>query len=595
MVGNGGCFCRKICYNPVILFEGEPDLKLSRLVFPTGGASRGTLRAHRAYLAVLLTLLGVGIGFLGLWLTACADAALPQAELYRSYLDHPLLLALNLFPPLLLAWLGYFLSGRCWCGVLLSGLFGVGLPLINYYKVMLRGDKRRRVRALGAAACVLLGVGAYLGAYTDEAVYGRTANDSLINIWSDNEVYLSRGFALSFLHSVPELFPENPEGYDARAAQTLLESFPDEDIPEGEKVAVMGVMLEAFCDLTDFDALAGFDTVQEVYAPWHALEEQSLSGRLLTNIFAGGTVDTEWGFLTGASEHDEYRGAVGSYVRYFTAQGYAAHYAHPGYSWFYDRERVNDYLGFDRSVFTENGFGELVDPYVAMWHSDQQLADYLLADLDAADGSPLFSFAVSYQNHGPYAETESTVPYVSPEASGWSRESCNILNNYLFGVNETVREYVRLTQELDARDTPVVLVLFGDHKPWMGNGGSVYEEMGIDFDTSTLAGFRNYYATPYLIWANRAAKEVLGADFTGDGGDFSPCFLMTRLFDACGWAGPGYMQLSRAMRDISPLLHTNGFFLRDGVLTSVLSDTDRSFYRSWLAVQYYREHVAAYS
>ena len=306
-------------------------------------------------------------------------------------------------------------------------------------------------------------------------------------------------------------------------------------------------------------------------------------------------MDTEWGFLTGASEHDEYRGATGSYVRYFTAQGYAAHYAHPGYSWFYDRERVNDYLGFDRSVFTENGFGELVDPYVAMWHSDQQLADYLLADLDTADGSPLFSFAVSYQNHGPYAETESTVPYVSPEASGWSQESCNMLSNYLFGVNETVREYVRLTQELDARDTPVVLVLFGDHKPWMGNGGSVYEEMGIDFDTSTLAGFRNYYATPYLIWANRAAKEVLGEDFTGDGGDFSPCFLMTRLFDACGWAGPGYMQLSRAMRDISPLLHTNGLFLHDGVLTSVLSDTDHSFYRSWLAVQYYREHVAAYS
>ena len=73
-------------------------MKLSRLIFPPDGASRGTLRAHRAYLAVLLTLLGVGIGFLGLWLTACADAALPQAELYRSYLDHPLLLALNLLP-----------------------------------------------------------------------------------------------------------------------------------------------------------------------------------------------------------------------------------------------------------------------------------------------------------------------------------------------------------------------------------------------------------------------------------------------------------------------------------------------------------------
>ena len=61
MVGNGGCFCRKICYNSVILFEGEPDLKLSRLVFPPDGASRGTLRAHRAYLAVLLTLLHLGV------------------------------------------------------------------------------------------------------------------------------------------------------------------------------------------------------------------------------------------------------------------------------------------------------------------------------------------------------------------------------------------------------------------------------------------------------------------------------------------------------------------------------------------------------
>ena len=85
----------------------------------------------------------------------------------------------------------------------------LGAMLAFAVLLMPRGDKRRRVRALGAAACVLLGVGAYLGAYADEAVYGRTANDSLINIWSDNEVYLSRGFALSFLHSVPELFPES--------------------------------------------------------------------------------------------------------------------------------------------------------------------------------------------------------------------------------------------------------------------------------------------------------------------------------------------------------------------------------------------------
>lgn len=615
-------------------------MKLSHVLFAPDGADEKEIRAHRIYLGVLLTLLGIGAGLLGLLLTAYADAALPQRELLASYFAQPLLLTLNLLPPVLLAWLGYFLFGHCWCGAVLSLLFGAGFPLINYYKVMLRGDPmlasdvllvrtargimghytfeltkpvvftlvslaaallfsafllrrarlRRRTRLLGTAVCLLLGAALYFGAYTNERVYEKTANDALINVWSESEVYLSRGFAVSFLHSVPEMLPEKPGGYDRRAAAELLAQFPDEDIPAERRVTVMGVMLEAFSDLTDFAALGDNAAVREVYAPWHALERQSLSGDLLTNIFAGGTVDTEWGFLTGASRHDEYRSATDSYVRYFDAQGYATHYAHPGYGWFYNRENVNDYLGFQKSIFTENGFGELVNPVAAAWHSDKQLVDYLLADLDAAEGAPLFSFAVSYQNHGPYSETESYRTYVSAERDGWSETSCNVLNSYLYGVQETIGEYVRLTQELEKRDAPVVLVLFGDHKPWLGNGASVYAELGVDLDVSELAGFRNYYSTPYLIWANSAAKRVLGSDLTGDGGDFSPCFLMTRLFDACGWQGPGFLQLSRAMRDVTPLVHRQGLFLRGGVLTSVLDDTSDSFYLDWLGAQYYREH-----
>lgn len=616
-------------------------MKLSHIIFPTAEASRKEHRAHYIYLGVLLTLISLGIGLLGLVLTACADISLPNLELLKSYFTRPLLLTLNLLPPVLLAWLGYFLFGRCWCGVLVSALFGAGLPLVNYYKVMLRGDPmlasdillfrtakgimrhytfdltdpvlftlaalaaallfsgfllRRgglpaRTRVLGAAVCLFLAVGLYFGAYTNETIYSKTANNSLINVWSDNEVFLSRGFAVSFLHSVPEMFPEKPEGYNKREAEALLAQLPDADISDDRKVTVMGVMLEAFCDLTDLDALSGLSAVQEVYAPWHALEEQSLSGDLLTNIFAGGTVDTEWGFLTGESRHDKYRSAVGSYVRYFDAQGYATHYAHPGYGWFYNRENVNEYLGFQQSIFTENGFGELVDPVTAAWHSDRQLVDYLLRDLDAAGGAPLFSFAVSYQNHGPYGADSAPYTYVSARQTGLSEESCNIINNYLNGVKETIGEYVRLTQELERRDTPVVLVLFGDHKPWMGNGGSVYAELGVDFDVSTLTGFRNYYSTPYLIWANSAAKRTLGADFIGDGGEFSPCFLMARLFDECAWDGPGFMQLSRTMREISPLVHERELFLQDGVLTSILNDTDRSLYLSFLGAQYYREHV----
>ena len=69
-----------------------------------------------------------------------------------------------------------------------------------------------------------------------------------------------------------------------------------------------------------------------------------MSGNLLTNIFAGGTVDTEWGFLTGYSQHQDFTKATDSYVWYFDRQGYQTRGGHPGFGWFYDRENVNQYL-----------------------------------------------------------------------------------------------------------------------------------------------------------------------------------------------------------------------------------------------------------
>ncbi len=352
-------------------------------------------------------------------------------------------------------------------------------------------------------------------------------------------------------------------------------------------------MLEAFCDLTDYPQLAALDGVAAVYEPLHELESRSVSGDLLTNIFAGGTVDTEWGFLTGYSHHEEFTRSTDSYVRYFKAQGYDAVYRHPGHGWFYNRDNINHWLGFDESVFTENGFGELVDPDLAIYHSDAVLFDYLLGDLTArgADDAPLFSFSVSYQNHGPYGADLFEGAVVTPEETGWSEDACGILSHYLYNVEDTTAELRRFTEELDALEEPVVLVVFGDHKPWLGNEQAVYHELGIDFAVETEAGFRNFYSVPYLIWANRAAKETLGRDFTGEGGDLSPCLLMEELFDCCGWDGPAFLQLARDMRAISPLLHWRGCFLtEDGfVFKDELPEETLAFYLHYRSVEYWRE------
>ena len=605
------------------------------------GAQSPSARAHHIWMALALTALGCCIGGLSLFFSATAYVKLNSLAILYSYLANPLILLLNLLPSVLLIWLFYFLTRRAWAGFLGSFLPTIGIALVNYFKIRLRSDpllatdlrlaaeaggivggytldftwlvwfalgcfaaglafsvllmpqgmRGWRGRSFGALSCLALMAVALAGPYTSPQVYEMTANNRFINQWSDVEVFLSKGCVYPFLYSFRDMLPTPPPGYDRAKAAGLLAQYPDSEIPQGQQVSVMGIMLEAFCDLTEFDALAGQEGVTRVYAPWHELEEQSVSGELLTNIFAGGTVDTEWAFLTGYSAHQDFRSPTDSYVWYLRDQGYQTFGSHPGHGWFYNRQNVNQYLGFEDYWFTENHYGALVEAEAAVWESDPLLARELLEQMKArmAQG-PCFSFSVTYQNHGPYADYPTEREgYITPAGSGLSEASCNILNNYLGGVSVTIQAMSDLARELEALDEPVVLVLFGDHKPWAGNGNSVYTELGASFNISTPQGFYEYYSTPYLIWANSAAKAVLNREFMGDGGDFSPCFLMQELFDQCGWEGPGFMKLSRQLREITPLVHSQNLFWQEDVLAYGLEGASQAFYEQFLCAQYFRE------
>ena len=604
----------------------------------TGAAMRW---AHRLWVFLWLTVFGLGIGLLSLYLAAYSCPGIDAQALWALYFKLPLLVVMNLLMPLLLVYLGFFLFARPWAAYLLSAVPFLTLALANYYKIQLRGDPvlasdlrllrtaggimgnysfelsapvgivaagfvtmlllsilllrrehmSRHERLAGLMLLLSLTLAGGFELYPDADIYEKTANSGLINPWSETEIYVSRGTTYPFLYSVQDMLPNAPSGYRESEASSTLASYEDQDIPEGEKITVVGIMLEAFSDMTDFPVLDEVPAIHKIYEPLHELEERSVSGRLLTNIFAGRTVDTEWGYLTGYSEHEEFRSPVNTYVRYFKSQGYDALYRHPGYSWFYNRSNVNEYLGFDESVFNDTGFGDLISISDALYHSDKVLVDYLLNDIDSrtAEDDPLFLFSVSYQNHGPYPSETYWEEYVTPEMTGWSMESCCVINNYLAGIRSTVNEMCRMTEELEKRDEPVVFVFFGDHKPWMGNGNSVYTEMGINMDVSTLDGFYNYYATPYVIYANQAARDLLGNDFAEPGGDFSPCFLMARVFDECGWEGPGFMQLQREMRAVSPLMSSNGWRMQNGQLTMELDGTAEDENERYLRAQYYIE------
>ena len=560
-------------------------------------------------------------------------------ELFYDYLDHPALVALNLLPPVVLMALLYGLSGRAWLAYALTALPVLGLAAGNAYKMFFRDDPviaadllllgeagnmagkyqlflfGKLAAALGCALVsalllALLARGRPLGRfragiagtalacaaalsplYASDQVYQDNANEEHINKWSVTQQYVSRGLLYPFLHSVKDAFPRPPEGYDQREAEGWLAQYEDAAIPEDKKVNLVGIMLEAFTDFSQFEEI---QFSQDVYAVWHALEAEGYSGALLSNIFAGGTVNTERAFLTGVADGNyDYRGEAPSYVRYLKGQGYRATGSHPSYNWFYNRQNVNAYLGFDSYRFTEDYFGPVygADPVL---NDDGFLPDLTRTVLEQLEqDAPLFSFSVTYQGHGPYGDRECW--WGEPEDfftnPGLDDASRYILSNYLGSVMATQRHLADMVDAFRASDEPIVLVVFGDHKPWLGNGNSVYHALGVTLDQDSQEGFYNYWSTPYLIWANGAAKAALGRDVRGKGPDISPCFLMNVLFEQLGWTGDAYMQAADQCRAQLPVIHSHGVRLTaGGELTAQLPPEQAELARRLLCLSYCRAH-----
>ena len=114
--------------------------------------------------------------------------------------------------------------------------------------------------------------------------------------------------------------------------------------------------------------------------------------------------------------------------------------------------------------------------------------------------------------------------------------------------------------------------------------------MGVNLDTSTEEGFYNYYCTPYLIWANDAAKSALGREIRGEGPDVSPCYLMNIIFDLCGLGkGPEYMQLMSETMEVTPVLNTQGFFVENGAVTREPSQELKNAVNKVETAQYFRK------
>ena len=592
------------------------------------GLSGGKKTAFWLWNGLVLLLAGLCLGVLSLFF---AYGDYPDV-LMKSYFQHSLIAVLNILPVVLV----YFLLGRPWLAFLITGVVVWGFSLGNYYKLRFRDDPLmfediRHIREAGSIAltanydltpdkrvwfgllCLIFGtvflwflvrgrlqwkvrlplllVGALLCVpvwklCADKSTYNsKTQNFDCINRWSSTQVYISKGFVYPFLHSATTGTIKPPAGYDQRETAALLASYEDADIPAEKKVDVILLQLEAFADFSRFDGIEGID-FEKAYDVYHEIETKSYTGNLLTNIFAGGTVNTERAVLTGFADQWNYRANTNSYGWYFQDQGYTVEGSHPSYDWFYNRQNVNGYLGIPTYYYYENRYSDLYTGGIA---TDDVLFPEIFKLYEEnrdGEGKPYFSFNVTYQGHGPY-DTQSVWREKHYTDGRYSAATTNIVDNYLGSVSDTAEQLRKLLDNFAAEERPVVVVGFGDHKPWFGDGNSAYQELGIDLDTSTEEGFYNYYGTRYFLWANDAAKKALGNDFVGEGPDVSSCFLMNLLFDLCGWQGNAWTQATTDIWKVIPAVTTVRGYVQDGRFTETLDETGQATLKTYQALEYY--------
>ncbi len=619
-------------YEKIFLFDKSPSDEWSR----------GKLTAYYLYRFFMLLCASV---CMGLMLLFFAFGEYAWSSLL-SYLKFPIILFLNTLPVVLLIFFIYGLSGRAWLSFLIGGFIPFGFSLANYYKLGFRDDPLYFVdifimreasamtteqnytlyldwRIAGGAACLIFGTVALFflmrgvakkwyrrvpcivlpviimvcmwSTYMDNGLYNSIQNFEVLNRWSGTQNYISRGFIYPFIHSIRDTQTIEPDGYDKDEVEATLGEYTDADIPDDKKISVISIMREAYVDFTDYN-IAGLDV--SGYETFHKLREESYSGDLIVNIFSGGTIDSERGFLTGNYSVRDYRSNANSYLWYLRDQGYTVEGSHPYYKWFYNRQNVNGYIGFENFRFWEEDYeilcaGKLTKG--AWMPPDDVLYDEVYNDFqkNKETGKPYFSFILNIESHGPYSTTANHEGEIYLTGD-YSDECKNAVNNYMTTIMRGDREVMELIDRLRTDPDPVVVIQYSDHLPWMGDSNIYYNELGVDLDPSTNEGFMRYKSTHYLIWANDAAKEILGHDMTGEGPTVTPNFLMNVLFERLGWEGPAFMQAMDDVMDEISAVTTVGYYVIDGELTNVMPEEKKPLYNKFIHMQHYWSYEFIY-
>lgn len=342
--------------------------------------------------------------------------------------------------------------------------------------------------------------------------------------WNQKANYTENGMVLSFIlnTNATRLAVQEPELYHKSTIKNIIyQKVPAAKVVNsGLSPNIIVVMSEAFWDPTVMD---GISFSEDPLPYFHLLQQSYTSGIMLTPVYGGGTANTEFEVLTGFSTQFLPQGTT-PYVQYVNkplealpailkSQGYKTTAIHTYHDWFYRRNSVYPYLGFDRFLSQES----FINPeYYGSYIRDTELSQKILYVMQQTP-QPDFIFAVSMQAHGPYSSNED--PHAAIRVDGDLKpETKAILENYTNIIADVDKSLELLIEGVKLIKEPTMIVFFGDHLPMLGKDMDVYREAGYIQNDYAYSDYCKKYSTPILAWDNFSTGRqdlMLSANFLG--------------------------------------------------------------------------------
>jgi phosphoglycerol transferase MdoB-like AlkP superfamily enzyme len=382
---------------------------------------------------------------------------------------------------------------------------GILAVLAIFVLLAIFGPKKRSKVDHKKAICGVLIASLIAGGGWEFGVKTNLVSSYFDNLW---DAYQDYGVPYCFISTWLRRGVSKPADYSEEAVklvfangeldeQTQYTGKPSED----KQPNIIFLQLESFIDPTEVKGLEFSQTPTPFYA---SLKETYSSGYLEVPVFGGGTANTEFESMSGMSLKyfgpGEYpyktvlkKEACETMAYNLKDLGYATHAIHNHRGAFYNRNTVFPNLGFDD--FTSLEYMNYVSKTPKNFATDDVLIGEIFGSLESTEDQKDYIYCISVQGHGDYP-TKKTIQDPLVTVSGdLTAEQEDAWEYYTEQVYEMDVFLKNLTQELSSYDEPVVLVLYGDHLPALG-------EEKEDMKSGSI------FKTQYVIWSNfELAKE----------------------------------------------------------------------------------------